>query len=298
MAMEPWQLASGRALSLDRPRLMAILNVTPDSFYDGGRFADADAALRRALTMLGEGADILDIGGESTRPGAQGVGAEEQIRRTVPVIEAIARERPDAIMSIDTTKAAVAQAALNAGACIINDTSAGRDDPEMVGVMARGKAGVILMHRLRQPARDQYSTEYRAENTPHYADLLRDVAEFLKARVEAVVEAGVGKGHIVLDPGIGFGKTAEQNWMLVRHLHVFQAEGFPVLSAVSRKSFLGAADRDHPAAQPELRLPATLAVSLTHLNKGIRLFRVHDVGEHRRAFAAAISAGGMQADAE
>lgn len=296
--MDPWQLASGRAMALDRPRLMAILNVTPDSFYDGGRFADAELAMRRALELMEEGADIIDIGGESTRPGAEAVSAEEQIRRTAPVIEAIARERPDAIMSIDTTCAAVAQVALDAGASIINDTSAARDDGEMAGVMARGKAGVIVMHRLRRPARDQYSTEYGVENAPKYDDLLGEIGEFLKGRVRALTEAGVGRNHIVLDPGIGFGKSADQNWVLVRHLHVLQAEGLAVLSAVSRKSFLSTVDLGRSGSTPESRLPATLAVSLMHLIQGIRLFRVHDVSEHRQAFAAANSAGKLRANAE
>lgn len=268
---------------LDRPRILAILNVTPDSFSDGGSFPTAMAAASAACRAIDEGADMLDLGGESTRPGAGRVGAREQLARILPALHAIRGRLPDIPISIDTTLAEVASEALRAGADAINDVSAGLDDAKMLEVAADQRAGIVLMHRLKMPAEDSYSDRYVA--APRYGDVTADVASFLKVRADAALAAGVSHDSIVLDPGLGFGKTVDQNLALIRETSKLLLLGYPVLSAASRKSFVGriALARD---SVPSERLAGTLTVSIAHYLAGARLFRVHDVGAHVEALRA------------
>lgn len=281
-----WHFRS-RALPLDRPRVMAILNLTPDSFHDGGALLTIDAALAAAAHAINAGADLLDLGGESARPGAHRVSAERQIARVIPAIRAI-RERHNIPISIDTTLSPVASAALDAGADIINDVSAATEDPAMLALAARTRAGLILMHRLAPPDRDSYSDRYTTP--PAYTDVVHDVRAFLEARAAAAIAAGIPRESIVLDPGLGFGKTVEQNLELIRRTPEFAAAGFPILSALSRKSFVGRA-AGLADSTPAQRLAPTLALSLAHRAAGASLFRVHDAAEHVQAFRAAASVG-------
>lgn len=277
----------GRRFVLDAPVLMGVLNVTPDSFSDGGAYLDADAAIARARVLVADGAGIIDVGGESTRPGASRVEADEQIRRTVPVIEAIAREL-DVALSIDTTDATVAEAAIDAGAGIVNDVSAGQDDDRILALAAATGCGLVLMHRLKPPAHDVYSDQY--ESSPAYTDVVRDVADHLVARAAAARAAGVAAASIVLDPGLGFGKSVEQVFDLVRATPVLLEAGYPILSAASRKSFIGAVTE---VKAPADRVIGSAALSVAHWIGGCRIFRVHDVAVHREALAvaAAVTAG-------
>ena len=294
-----WRISPERELPLDRPRLMGILNVTPDSFSDGGAYGDvaqgADAAGRMALA----GAAIIDVGGESTRPGSFGVSVDEQIRRTVPVIRAIRGRTAGAtpVISIDTTRADVAGAALDAGADVINDVSAGVDDPGMLDLAASRGCGIILMHRRAIPAADSFSTNYRQE--PDYGgDVYGVVRDFLAQRVQAAVDAGVCSECIVIDPGLGFGKSVRQNYELVARLGELQHDlGLPAISAASRKSFLArplcaiegiekVSEDPLPSPQSADRLAAGVAMTLSHWQSGVRLFRVHDVAAHAAALAA------------
>ncbi len=263
------------------PLLMAIINVTPDSFSDGGAFDGPDAAVRHAMRCIEEGASIVDIGGESTRPGAQPVSADEQIRRTVPVIGALVRAGIPAAISIDTTSAAVASAALAAGAHIVNDVSAGTDDAGMFGVCAAAGCGIVLMHRLRRPAEDSYSTQYA--NAPAYGDVVVAVRDALAERVEAAVTAGIARESIAIDPGLGFGKSVEDNWALIRRLDEIAALGHPVLVGASRKSFVGA---KAGIADPRQRDAASAEAALECAGRGAAILRVHDVAIHRDALAA------------
>lgn len=283
-----WRLGHDRGLALDRPRIIAILNVTPDSFFDGSRLTTREAALAAAITAIDAGADMLDIGGESTRPGAVRVSAAEQRERVVPVISAI-RALPspaDGIpISIDTTLAEVADAALRAGADAINDVAAGLEDPSMFDVAAAHRAGIILMHRLRRPEDDSYSDQYA--EPPRYDSVVHQVREFLRDRVLAALRAGIAREAILLDPGLGFGKTVSQNVDLIRGTGELGALGFPILSALSRKSFVGRIACPHRETTPSERLPGTLALSVMHMLAGARIFRVHDVREHAEALKAA-----------
>ncbi|MHC4948763.1 MAG: dihydropteroate synthase [Planctomycetota bacterium] len=276
-----WRIGPDRRLSLDRPRLMGILNVTPDSFSDGGRHASVDAAVAYALEMVEEGADIVDVGGASTRPGAAPVDSDEQRRRVIPVVEAL-RRRTDVAVSVDTTLRAVAVAALDAGADIVNDVSAGTEDPALLEVVAERGAGVVLMHRRRPPDEERYSDEY--DRPPAYDDVVADVAAWLEDRCAAAERRGVPRDAIVIDPGLGFGKTVDQNLELVRRTAELAAGGRPLLSAASRKSFLGAVTG---VDRPHRRGPGSVAVSVAHWLAGVRLFRVHDVSLHREALAVA-----------
>ena len=268
---------------MDRPyRLMGILNVTPDSFSDGGRFLAADAAIAQARTLAEEGADIIDVGGESTRPGAEPVAEEEELRRVLPVLEGIADANAPAV-SIDTSKASVARAALAAGASIVNDVSALRADPEMAGVLADSGAGCCLMHMLGKPRTMQAD--------PRYEDVVDDVKAFLEERMSFAVRAGVAEERIMLDPGIGFGKTNAHNLTLLCRLDELCALGRPLVVGTSRKSFIGrilaqdAGERE-PLA-PERRLPGTIATNVLALARGASVFRVHDVAAVRGALAVA-----------
>ncbi|KAA0213305.1 MAG: dihydropteroate synthase [Leptolyngbya sp. PLA3] len=274
-----WTFA-GRSLALDRPRVMAILNVTPDSFFDGGVFTGPEAVVKAARRAQEEGADLLDIGGESTRPGAQRVGADEQIRRVVPAIQAIRAAGIGLPISVDTTRAAVAQAAAAAGAEIINDVSGGEEDPDLLALAGERGLGLVLMHRLSPPERDSYSDRYA--EAPRYADVVDEVRASLARRVAAASAAGVPGSAVLVDPGLGFGKSVEQNVELVRGTGRLLGLGAGVLSAASRKSFVGrlSLGRD---SQPGERLAGSIAFSLMHLKAGARVFRVHDVGEQGRA---------------
>jgi dihydropteroate synthase len=278
-----WQLAHARSLALDRPRILGILNITPDSFSDGGELASVDLAAAAAKRLLSEGADMLDIGGESTRPGAQRIGADEQLRRVIPVIRAIRESLGDAVlMSIDTTLAPVAAAAINAGAHAINDVSAGTENTDILALSASTGAGLILMHRLAPPTADSYSTHYTT--SPHYPrGVVTEVRDYLAQRAQAALDAGVRGESIILDPGLGFGKTVEQNLELIAHTSDLHSLGFPILSALSRKSFTAVAASLPKDTPPRDRLAPTITLSREHLRAGASLFRVHDVAEHAQA---------------
>jgi dihydropteroate synthase len=268
-----------------RPRytLMGIVNVTPDSFSDGGAFLDADAAVAHARTLALEGTDILDVGGESTRPGAEPVSADEELRRVLPVLEGIAAADLDARVSIDTSKAPVARAAIAAGASIVNDISALRADPTMVEVVVDSGVECCLMHMLGEPRTMQ--------RDPRYADVVDDVKAFLEERLSFAVGAGVGEERIMLDPGIGFGKTLEHNLELLARLEELTTLGRPLVVGTSRKGFLGriiadAAGEAEPVGTAR-RLPGTIATNVLALERGASVFRVHDVAPVRDALAVA-----------
>ncbi len=277
-----WNWSPENDLVLDRPVLMGILNVTPDSFSDGGLHSSPRDALKRALEMHGHGARLIDIGGESTRPGADRITPSGQIDRVVPVIKAI-RERLSLPISIDTTSAEVAEAALMAGANIVNDVSAGMEDIDMLAMAASRRCGLILMHRLLPPDRDVYSTDYEA--APRYGDVVEVVSTFLLERAEAAEAAGVSTEAIVLDPGLGFGKSVAQNWQLINECSRLAQIGYPLLGAASRKSFLTTICG--PESSPVDRGPASVAASILQFQGGIRLFRVHDVGLHEAGLSRA-----------
>jgi dihydropteroate synthase len=264
-------------------RLMGVVNVTPDSFSDGGRFLSADAAITHARALVGEGADILDIGGESTRPGAQRVTAEQELRRVLPVLERIAAAGLCAQVSIDTSKAAVARAAIDAGARIVNDVSALRGDPAMAGLIAERGVDCCLMHMLGDPRTMQ--------RDPRYGDVVDEVKAFLAERLSFAVREGIAERRVMLDPGIGFGKTVADNLALLRRLDELAALGRPLVVGTSRKSFLGrilacAAGQSEPVDVAH-RLPATIATNVLALARGASVFRVHDVAPVRAALATA-----------
>lgn len=266
---------------------MGIVNVTPDSFSDGGLFLDAGAAVAHGCELAEQGADILDVGGESTRPGAEPVDLEEELRRVVPVIEGLGDVRGHAQISIDTSKALVAQAALKAGASFVNDVSALRADPEMAGVVADSGAECCLMHMLGEPR----TMQREGLGGPKYKDVVDDVKAFLEERLAFAVAQGVKERRILLDPGVGFGKTVEHNLELLRRLDEIVALGRPVVVGTSRKSFLGriAADahgRSEPLGAGE-RLPGTVASNVMALERGASVFRVHDVAPVREALSVA-----------
>jgi dihydropteroate synthase len=286
-----WKLAGGREIRLDRPRLLTVINVTPDSFFAGSRASSIDRAVSMCVRAIADGADMLDIGGESTRPGASRVTAPDQIERVVPVIEAIRSHSDDRVstvpISIDTTLSPVAEAALDAGANAVNDVSAGREDDRLIPVCVAHGAGLVLMHRLRPPGGDRYSDRYEETAPPHYEDVTRDVRAFLAARRETAIEAGADPTSLVLDPGLGFGKTVAQNAELVRRTDELLDLGAPILSALSRKSFVGRTSIPDRDSTPEERLPGSIAWSVAHLMSGATLFRVHDTLEQARALRAA-----------
>ena len=270
-----WQ-TSRRTIDLaNRGVIMGIVNVTPDSFSDGGTFGDTDAAVAHGLRLAAEGAEILDIGGESTRPGAAAVSADEEQRRVLPVIEKLAASTKVAI-SIDTSKAAVARAALQAGAEIINDVTALQGDPDMTTVAAETGAGVILMHMRGTPRTMQQD--------PAYENVVTEVADFLRERMAAAIAAGLSKDHIAIDPGIGFGKTVEHNLQLIAGLRTLADLRYPVVLGASRKSFLATA-----AGCEEMTDRDTSTAVLTALGYqlGARLFRVHAVRPNLQALRLA-----------
>jgi dihydropteroate synthase len=275
---------------LDRPRLLAILNVTPDSFSDAGAYVTPEDAARAAERFVSEGADAIDLGGESTRPGAAPVAEAVQIGRVMPVLQLIRRAMGDAVpITVDTTLSAVARAALDAGADAINDVSAGTHDPMMLPLAAERGAGIILMHRLTTPARDSYSDRYAAD--PVYdGGVVAGVRGYLESRARAAVDAGIPCEQIVLDPGLGFGKSVSQNLELIERTQELVSLGFPILSGVSRKSFTARAAGLSAETLPRDRLHATLGLGILHLLRGVRLFRVHDVAAHAQALGAAWAA--------
>lgn len=248
-----------------RPLAMGILNVTPDSFSDGGTYAAPDQAVAAARAMADSGAALIDIGGESTRPGAHRISPKEQIGRVLPVIQRLAG-RVNAVLSIDTTRAEVARAALDAGALLINDISGGTEDPAMLPLAAQRQAPIVLMHMQGQPATMQAD--------PHYGDVVREVKQYLADRLEAAARAGIRPENVLLDPGIGFGKTADHNLTLLRELRQLTQLGRPLLLGTSRKGFIGRITGETDAAQ---RLFGTAATVAWCVANGAAIVRVHDV---------------------
>lgn len=267
-------------LPVSLPCLMGVLNVTPDSFSDGGLFFAGEAAVAHALEMAREGASIVDVGGESTRPGAERLPLDDELQRVVPVIEAVAGpvRATGGLVSVDTYKAEVARCALGAGAAMVNDISALRLDAELAGVVAESGCALCLMHMQGEPRTMQ-------EN-PHYESVVDEVRAFLEERLAFAVQAGVKEEQVVLDPGIGFGKSAEHNLLLIRHLHRLVELGRPVLLGASRKRFLGAV---LGGAAPMERVVGTAATTVIGLLEGAAIFRVHDVRPNAEALAVARS---------
>ncbi|MEL7115784.1 MAG: dihydropteroate synthase [Pseudomonadota bacterium] len=259
-------------LTLDRPRVMGIVNVTPDSFSDGGDRASVAAAVAGAEEMVAAGVDILDIGGDSTRPGAETVADTEEIHRVVPVIRAIRDAGIRTPISIDTRKSAVAARALEAGADLVNDVSALRFDSVMAGLVAEREVPVCLMHAKGAPKDMQ--------DAPRYDDVLGEVFDFLGERMDAAIAAGIARDRIVTDPGIGFGKTLAHNLALLRGLALFHDLGAPILLGASRKRFIGTLSE---AEAPKARMPGSLAVAQHGAGQGVHILRVHDVLETRQA---------------
>ena len=253
-------------LRFDRPQLMGVINVTPDSFSDGGRFWDAATAIEHGQALHRAGADLLDVGGESTRPGSEPINVDEELSRVLPVLAGL-KEVPIPI-SIDTRRAAVMSAALEAGAALINDISALAADPDSLAIAAACEAPIVLMHCLGDPRTMQ--------DSPTYENVLLDIFDYLEARIAACVEAGIDRDRLIVDPGIGFGKTVDHNLDLLRGLALFHGLGCPILIGVSRKSFIGRLDRGRP---PDQRLPGSLAAGLWALGQGAQMLRVHEVNE-------------------
>ena len=254
--------------------IMGILNITPDSFSDGGDFFEKNIAIDRALEMVEQGADIIDIGGESTRPFSDSVSLKEEISRVIPVIEGICKES-DVCISIDTTKSKVASEALEAGASVINDISAMEIDSLMVDVALKFNCPIVLMHMKGIPKNMQ--------DNPQYQSLISDIKEYLLARIDFVVSKGIDRNKIIIDPGIGFGKTVENNFEIINILDQFAKMNFPILLGASRKSFIGVS-----LNLPEKdRLEGSIAANIIGLQKGAKIFRVHDVVETNRAMVIA-----------
>jgi dihydropteroate synthase len=276
-----WQLRTRRLDFPRRPLVMGIVNVTPDSFSDGGRFLDVHAAVDHALKLAADGADLLDIGGESTRPYSEPVSAEDELRRVLPVVEQLTRHVQVPI-SIDTSKSMVARAAIDAGAEIINDVTGLEGDPDMIAVALESNAGVCAMHMQGTPQTMQVN--------PTYVDVVSEVREYLKRRRDALIAAGIPQEQICLDPGIGFGKTHEHNIELMAHCREFHVLDCPLLVGHSRKGFLGKLIGDKEAD----RTYATVGAALSLATQGVQIIRVHDVRPVRDALAAFEATGGVQ----
>ncbi len=260
--------------TFERPLMMGILNLTPDSFYDGGRFINPDQALEQAFRLIQDGADILDLGAESTRPGAKPVSEEEELNRLLPVLDRL-RGQVQIPISVDTTKSEVARHSLEHGAQIINDVSGLRQDPKLARVVGEFGAGLILMHRRGTPETMQLMTDYN--------DLVGDISRELSESIEIAESHGISPEQIVIDPGIGFSKTAEQNLELLEHLNEFKCLGRPILVGPSRKSFLAAVTKQ----APDKRLFGTVAASVLAFERGANIFRVHDVWAVKEAILVA-----------
>jgi len=253
---------------------MGVLNVTPDSFSDGGIYLDKKSAVQKGLQLIKDGADILDIGGESTRPGSHPVTAEEEKRRILPVISEI-RKKTDALISVDTTKSEVLKSALDAGADILNDISGMRFDPKILGLASKQDIPVIIMHMKGTPRNMQES--------PEYDNVIQEIKTFLKQRITDALTAGIKKNKIIIDPGIGFGKRLKDNLKIISNLSAFSELGFPILIGVSRKSFIG----DLLNLSPEKRIEGTIASSLISILQGAHILRVHDVSSLKKAVIVA-----------
>ncbi|GIW96004.1 MAG: dihydropteroate synthase [Pirellulaceae bacterium] len=275
-----WQLPDRRLEFGPQPVLMGIVNVTPDSFSDGGRYFSEDAAVAHALELVEQGADILDIGGESTRPYAEPVSEEEEMRRVLPVVRRLAASTSVPI-SIDTSKAAVARAALEAGATIVNDVTALRADPRMLDVIQQYRAAVCIMH--------MQGTPQTMQDNPHYEDVVSEVLAFLRERRDALLQAGVSVDRIAIDPGIGFGKTTAHNIELLKNIGRFHTLGCPVLVGHSRKGFIGKVIGD---LQRD-RVAGGIGVSLAMALRGVQILRVHDVEATRQALALFAACGAL-----
>ncbi len=276
-------------------RVMGVVNVTPDSFSDGGLFLDPGAAVAHGWRLAQEGAEILDVGGESTRPGAEPVSAEEELRRVLPVVEGLAAMTSGAVISIDTSKAPVARAALEAGATLVNDVTALRGDREMAAVVAQSGAECCLMHMRGEPR-----TMQSRAGGPQYRDVVDDVKAFLEQRLEFAVGEGIAEERVLLDPGIGFGKTLEHNLQLLRRLPELAALGRPLVVGTSRKSFIGrilagAGAVNEPAEVADTdRLPGTIATCVLAYERGASVLRVHDVAPVRAALEVAAATLGAR----
>ncbi len=268
----PFEPRGKRCIIGPRTWIMGVLNVTPDSFYDGGKYFPPQKAVERGIELANQGVDILDIGGESSRPGSERIPEEEELRRVLPVLEAL-RPRVSCLISIDTMRASVAEAAIKAGADIINDISALRADPEMVEVAVQSGAGVILMHMKGTPQTMQLN--------PVYGDVVKEIYDFLQERMEWAQKKGVLPEKIIVDPGIGFGKRLEDNLRLINELSAFLSLGRPILIGVSRKSFIGQLLN----LPPEERLEGTIASAVISLIRGAAILRVHDALAVKRAVA-------------
>lgn len=268
-------------LDMAQTQIMGILNVTPDSFSDGGDFTQTDAALNHAKAMVHAGATILDIGGESTRPGADFVPPEREIARTAPVIAALRAQMP-AVISIDTRKGPVAQAALNAGANLVNDVAALGFDASLAKTAAQAAVPVCLMHAQGDPKTMQAA--------PSYDNVVLDVFDFLQERIDVAVAAGISRDQIIVDPGIGFGKSMAHNLSLLSHLSVFHSLGCPLLLGASRKRFIGTLTK---AEQAKARMPGSVAIALMAAQQGAQILRVHDVGETKAALTMAAAINGQ-----
>lgn len=265
-------LPSGHSVTFSGTAILGVLNVTPDSFSDGGRYGDPARAVQRAMEMRDEGAQVIDVGGESSRPGSAPVSIETEIARVLPVIEGI-RTNSDIPISIDTCKAAVAQAALGAGADIVNDISALRFDPDMANLLASNKVPVILMHMLGTPATMQ--------DAPEYDDCVNEIADFFAERLEFCEGCGIERNRIILDPGIGFGKRLNDNLSILARLSELRRFGCPLMVGTSRKSFIGLLDPN--GKQADQRLGGSVASMLTAVANGADLVRVHDVAQTAQA---------------
>ena len=258
---------------LNKPLIMGILNVTPDSFSDGGKYTGINDALKQVKRMLAEGVDIIDIGGESTRPGSNSVAAKDQQQRVLPLITAIRQQlKSDILISIDTTSGEVAKAALAAGADMINDVSAGQDDATILTLAAQTEVPIILMHSQGTPKTMQ--------DNPYYEDVVREVIDALEDRIDAALKAGIKNDNIALDPGIGFGKRKQDNLDLLAHLDALVALGYPVILGTSRKRFMGTLC---DVSEPSELVTATAVTTALGVMAGVRMFRVHDVKENRQA---------------
>ena len=273
----PGAASGASSLILRLMKLMGIVNVTPDSFSDGGLYLDAEAAVAHGRELVAEGADVVDVGGESTRPGAAAVPVDEELRRTEPVVAALAAE--GVAVSIDTSKAAVAEAALDAGAAMVNDVTALTGDPELAGLCADRGCEVVLMHMLGTPRTMQ--------EDPRYDDVVQDVRAFLAGRIEAATAAGIAEERVWVDPGIGFGKTVEHNLELLRRLGELRELGRPVVVGTSRKSFIGKLT----GREVDDRIGGSIASNVIAARAGAEMLRVHDVREMREALLVAEAIG-------
>jgi dihydropteroate synthase len=275
MAARQWKIGERIVDLAEHGIIMGVLNVTPDSFSDGGKFLDADAAVAHGMAMAEQGADVIDIGGESTRPGAEPVSTDEELRRVIPTIERL-RGKINKVISVDTSKAEVARAALDAGACIINDVTGGRGDPQMLPLVAERKAAFIIMHMQGEPRTMQIE--------PHYENVVTELGEFFLQQYGHALECGVDPMGLAFDPGIGFGKTLAHNLELLRNLERLRVYNHPLVVGVSRKSVL---DKLGGSADMRDRLAPTVALTALLRTRGADIFRVHDVKENVAALRIA-----------